>query len=265
MYAVTEGQLSTGVPYLRLGSGPPLLVASGLSSAHANPRGVWRRMALSWLRPLAQHFTVHYVNRKPGLASGATMADLAADYAAAIKEDIGQPVAVHGTSTGGSVVLQLAVDYPDLVQRMVVAAAACRLSEHGRWATAELARLAQDGNARGSSAFVTGLMVRPPFRYPAQGVGWLMGGSWKTDDPTDMVRTLTAEASFDAEPGLARVRAPTLVLGGTADPFYSEDLYRRTAAGMRDGRAVIFPGKSHPYVAGAAVPAGVALGFLIGG
>jgi hypothetical protein len=46
--------------------------------------------------------------------------------------------------------------------------------------------------------------------------------------------------------------------------LYSEDLFRRTAAGMRDGRVVLFPGKNHMYVAGSALPAGVALGFLLG-
>ena len=55
------------------------------------------------------------------------------------------------------------------------------------------------------------------------------------------------------------------MLGGTADAFYSEELFRRTAEGIPDGRAVLFPGKSHMYVAGSAVPAAVALGFLVGG
>jgi hypothetical protein len=41
-------------------------------------------------------------------------------------------------------------------------------------------------------------------------------------------------------------------------------LFRRTAAAIPDGRVVLFPGKSHMYVAGSALPAGVALGFLIG-
>jgi pimeloyl-ACP methyl ester carboxylesterase len=265
MYAVTEGGLSNGVPYLRLGKGPPLLVASGLSPAHANPTGMSRRMALSWARPFAEHFTVYLANRKPGLDSGVSMGDIARDYAEVITKDVGQPVTLHGTSTGGSVALQLAIDHPELVQRMVVAAAACRLSEYGRWVQTELARLTEEGKPRRASAFLMGVMAKAPLRHPAKGVGWLMGGSFETDDPNDMLRTIAAEDSFDAEPDLTRVQAPTLVLGGTADPFYSEDLFRRTAAGVPDGRVVLFPGRSHVYVAGSAVPAAVALGFMLGG
>ena len=85
MGAVTEGRLSTGLPYLKLGQGPPLVLASGLTSEHANPTGVWRRMSLSWAAPFAQHFTVYLVNRKAGLAPGTTIADVAADYAGAIE------------------------------------------------------------------------------------------------------------------------------------------------------------------------------------
>ena len=265
MQRVTDGQFSTGVPYLRLGEGPPLLVASGLTPKHANPEGMARRMALSWAAAFAEHFTVYVANRRPGLAAGVTMTDVAGDYAGAIEEDLGEPVALHGTSTGGSVALQLVIDRPDLVRRMVVAAAACRLSEHGRAVQAELARLAEQGDKRSASALLLGELAPRPLRRPARGIGRLMSGGFSADDPTDMVRLIAAEDAFDAEPELDRIQAPTLVLGGGADSFYSEDLFRRTAAGMPNGQAVILPGKSHLHVAGSKVPAGIALGFLLCG
>jgi pimeloyl-ACP methyl ester carboxylesterase len=264
MQRVTEGRFTNGVPYLRLGEGPPLLVASGLTSTHDNPSGMARRMALSWAAPFAEHFTVHVTNRRAGLPDGVTMSDLATDYAAVIEQDIGEPVLLHGTSTGGSVALQLAVDRPDLVRRMVVSAAACRLSEHGRAIQAELARLGRERDGRGSAALLFEEMSRPPFRRPARALGWLVGGSFVAEDPTDMLRVIAAEDTFDAEPELQRIQAPTLVIGGGADAFYSEELFRRTAAAIPDGRAVVLPGKSHIHVAGAKVPAAIGLGFLLG-
>ncbi|MGH3481206.1 MAG: alpha/beta fold hydrolase [Nocardioidaceae bacterium] len=265
MVVVKEGALSTGLPYLQLGQGPPLVMASGLSAKHANPTGVWRRMSLSWAAPFAEHFTVYLVNRKPGLAPGATLADIAADYAGAIEHDIGQPVLLHGTSTGGSVALQLAIDRPELIQRMVLAAAACRLSPHGRDVMAQVVRLTKEGDNRKVAALLLGEQAPRPLAFAARGLGWVAGGIFAVDDPSDMLITIAAEDSFDAEPGLTRVQAPTLVLGGSADTFYSTDLFRRTADGIPHGRAVLFLGKSHLHVAGSKVPAGIALGFLIGG
>ncbi len=265
MRQVVEGAFSTGVPYLRAGQGPPLLMASGLTSEHANPTGRWRTQALSYVAPFAEHFTVYLANRRPSLPRGASISDIAADYAAAIEDELGGSAAVHGTSTGGSLALQLAADSPELVRRLVVSAAACRLSDEGRRAQAELARLTAAGDHRGVGALLLGSLAPPALALPARGVGWLAGGLFATDDPSDTLVVVAAEDAFDIEPDLGRIAAPTLVLGGSRDPFYSEDLFRRTAAGVPDGRAVIFPGKSHMYVAGSKVPGMVALGFLVGG
>ena len=90
---------------MRLGQGPPLVLAPGLSPEHANPTGVLRRLYISSAAPFAGHFTVYLVNRKIGLAPNSTMADIAADYARAIENDIGEPLMLHGSSTGGAVAL----------------------------------------------------------------------------------------------------------------------------------------------------------------
>jgi pimeloyl-ACP methyl ester carboxylesterase len=260
---VAEGHLSTGVPYLRLGSGPPLLVAAGLTAEHKNPTGAWRRTAVRWAQPFAEHFTVYLANRRPGVPEGVTISEIAGDYAGAIERDLGGSAFVHGTSTGGSVVLQLAVDRPELVTRLVVSASACRINEPGRAMQLELARLAEQGKGRLATAKLMEFMLPPALKLPARAFGWLMGGSFAADDPTDMVRTIRAEDAFDAEPHLGRITAPTLVIGGEVDPFYSPELYERTAAGIPDGRAIVVPGKSHLYVAGSKETARMALDFLL--
>jgi pimeloyl-ACP methyl ester carboxylesterase len=263
MIAATEGEFSTGLPYLKLGEGPPLVQASSLSSQHANPTGLRRRMAVSWAASFAEHFTIYLVNRKPGLAHGATMSDIAADYAGAIEQDLGEPVMLHGTSAGGSVALQLAIDHPALVRRLVVAASACRLPPHVHQVQAEAVRLAQNGEGRRAMALYMSSLVPRPMAIPARGLGWLAGGGFTPQRRSDMLTTLGAECLFDAEPELSRVQAASLVLGGTKDRYYTEDLFRRTAAGIPDGRAIILPGKSHGYVAGSKETAGIALDFLM--
>ena len=262
MRRVSEGRLSTGVPFLRFGKGTPLVVASGMTAKHANPTGAMRRMSLAWAAPFAEQFTVYLLNRREGLAWGTTMADLAADYAGAIEQDIGEPVLLHGSSTGGFVGLQLAIDRPELVRRMVVSAAACRLAPWGRQVEAEVARQTQDGHPRRASALLMGALAPPRLRYPARGMGWMTGGGLA--ERSDMLRTLAAEEAFDAESDLGCVTAPTLVLGGTADPFFSDEVFRRTAAGIPGGRAVVLAGRSHGYVAGSKQTAGMSLGFLLG-
>ena len=264
MRVVSEGWLSGGLPYLRLGQGPPLVMAVGGAAEHANPAGIERRISVSTAARFAGHFTVYVTGRKPGLAVGATMADIAADYAKAIMDDIGEPVAFHGTSAGGAVALQLAIGSPQLVRRMVVVAAAFRLSLAGRQLLTEIAHLVNTGGPRRASALVAGALAPRPFRHAAEALAWL-ANPLGVGNPADMLITNAAAVAFDAEAGLGRVRAPTLVMGGSTDPYYSEDLFRRTAAQIPGGRAVIFPGKGHLYASASKAAASIALGFLLGG
>ena len=192
------------------------------------------------------------------------MSDIAADYASAIEHDLGEPALLHGTSFGGSVALQLAIDHPELVRRLVVAASACRLPSHVQQAQAEAVRLAQNGDGRQAMALYMASLVPRPMSLAARGLGWLLGGGFAPDRRSDMLITLAAECSFDAEPELSSVQAATLVLGGTNDRFYTEELFRRTAAGIPDGRAVILPGKAHNYVASSKMTSRIALDVLLG-
>jgi pimeloyl-ACP methyl ester carboxylesterase len=162
------------------------------------------------------------------------------------------------------VALQLAIGFPHLVRRLVLVAAACRLSPAGRQLLAEVAYLVKTGDSRRASALV-GKALAPRFlRHPAGALAWL-ANPFVAGNPADMLITNAAAAAFDAEAELGRVRAPTLVMGGSADPYYSEDLFRRTAAQIPGGRAVIFPGKGHLYASASKAAASIAPGFLLAG
>jgi pimeloyl-ACP methyl ester carboxylesterase len=111
----TAGYFRSGLPYSRLGRGPrPLVVVQGLTFENKPQPG----LATAMYRFLGQDYTVFSVLRRPGLPQGYTLADMAADYAAMIREEFGGPVDVIGVSTGGSIVQPLAADYPDVVRRL---------------------------------------------------------------------------------------------------------------------------------------------------
>ena len=261
----STGFLHGGTPFLRLGQGPPLVSVAGLTPHHEVPTGWERRMALSWMRPLARHFTVYAVNRKRGLKPGESMSDIAGHLASAIEHDLGEPVFLQGTSTGGSVVLQLAIDRPDLVRRLVVTASAYRLGPRGREQQAEMARLTRTVDATEAWAYLMADLLPSPLRLPARPLMRLVVGTMIPDDPTDMLVTLDAEDVFDVEADLPRIAAPTLVIGGTKDPFYPRELFEGTAAGVRDGRVHVFEGWGHMRTAASGATTNLTLGFMLAG
>jgi pimeloyl-ACP methyl ester carboxylesterase len=247
--SVREGALYGGLPYLAVGQGPPLVVLSGLSAEHANPTGLARRFELQTLKPMARHFTVYAVNRKPGLPAASTIQDLAGHYAEAIAREFPVPVCIEGISTGGSIAQQLAIDHPHLVRRLVLAATACRLSPHGRETQRRFAELTTDGRPRRAYA-----ALGPTLAATAAGgrafaaLMWLFAGSQRADDPSDMLVTVAAEDTFDAAPQLHRITAPTMLVAGGRDRFYSPELFRETAERIPNARLRLYQDKGHAGV-----------------
>jgi pimeloyl-ACP methyl ester carboxylesterase len=68
----------------------------------------------------------------------------------------------------------------------------------------------------------------------------------KPADPSDLVTTILAEDQFSFQQQLARIAAPTLVIAGERDPFYSPTLLEETAAGIPGARLILYPGMGHP-------------------
>ena len=117
------------LPYAALGTGPPLAIFSGLApDTGFEGEGMLRASAGPFL-PLGRRLVVF--NRRPGLPRGMTMAEIAAEHAAALRDGLGR-VDVVGISTGGSIAQQVAADHPDVVDRLVLASTACRLGPLGR-------------------------------------------------------------------------------------------------------------------------------------
>jgi len=239
------------LPYLGLGSGPPLLFLAGLSLEAGVDAAGTERMNASLLRPFAKRRRVLFVNRRSGLPSGMSMAELAEEHAEAVRSALGAPVDVAGISTGGSIAQQLAADHPDCVNRLVLLSTACRLGPHGRTLQRRVAARVRRGAQRKALAVMAAGIV-PPRRgqlaaavlASLAGPRLLAGG----DDLADMATTIEAEDAFDLAKCRSAIRASTLILAGGADRFYSPELFAETARLIPGSRLRVFEGRGHVTV-----------------
>ena len=244
------GILLGGMRYVSFGTGRPLVVLPGLIADHELPGVMDRRFQRRYLGPFARSHSVWWLGRRPGPTPSATMAGIALDYADALRLAFPGPVDVMGISGGGSVALQLAVDHPDVVRRLVVVSAAYRLGPEGRRAVRRGARALQSGRIRKAAAAEFGRLGATRltgvfFRL----VGWVLGGFLYGQAVPDRLATMRAAEAFDLQDRLSEIEAPTLLVGGERDGFYSADLFRGTAARIPHGRLVLYPGKGHALVA----------------
>jgi pimeloyl-ACP methyl ester carboxylesterase len=235
-----------GMPFLAVGSGAPLVFLPGTTPNHDPPTGRDRRFQARQVLPYAGSRRVWWVNRRPGLDPAATMSDIAADYANAMLRRFDEPVDVIGESTGGSVALQLAADHPAVVKRLVIVSAAYKLSEDGRDTMLRVADDVLDGRPRAAGAELMRMAgAGAASRRLLAGLGWLLGTAYFSRVTADLMTTIRADDAFDLRTRLADIVAPTLVIGGDKDAFYSAELFRQTAEGIPRADLALYPGRGH--------------------
>jgi pimeloyl-ACP methyl ester carboxylesterase len=243
------GYFPDGLPYNRLGHGPrPLVIFQGLMLEN-KPQS---RLSVQNYRFLQDAYTVFVVLRKAGLPKGYTMKEMADDYAAMIVREFGKPVDIIGVSTGGSIAQHFAADHPELVRRLVLHSSAYVLNDAAKELQLRIAELGQQGRWTQVNAAMIDFIVPHSgmMKYLAKPIVWtaspLMTLLSAPKDPSDLVVTVLAEDEHDFKERLAEITAPTLVVAGDQDPFYSPSLFRETAEGIPNAKLILYPGMRHP-------------------
>ena len=229
-----------------------MLFVGGLSpqSGVDAPGTEW--MNASLLMPFAARRRVMFVNRRNGLPRGMSMAELADEHADAIRSLGAGPVDVAGISTGGSIAQQLAADHPDVVDRLVLLSTACRLGPEGRTLQRRVAaRIRRGAHRQALAVMMAGFVPPRRGRLGAAALAWLAGPRLLAggDDLADMATTIEAEDAFDLATCRSPIRAPTLILAGSADRFYSPELFTETARLIPGSWLRVFEGRGHVTVA----------------
>ena len=253
------------VPYAAIGSGPPVVICAGLWPTTGVDSGTLVRGALSPVRPMSRQRRLIVLNRRPGMPVAATMREIAAEYADAIQGHFGAPVDVLGTSTGGSIAQQLAADHPHAIRRLVLLSTACRLGPVGRDLQAQVATELESGRIRSAAALAAANLAPRGLRPVAGGLGWAAAGRMFTDARvvSDLVATLRAEDGFDLATCPQPIQAPTLIVAGGRDRFYSAHLVTETAALIPNSTLRSFPRRGHMSVANDRRARATIAGFLL--
>ncbi|MHB1593740.1 MAG: alpha/beta fold hydrolase [Streptosporangiaceae bacterium] len=234
------------LPVLSSGKGQPLFYLGGLLPIAGVDASLARRSAEFSARPFAEMRTVIYANRSPGMPQGMTIAEIAAEHAAAIKALDSGPVDVIGVSTGGSIAQQLAADHPEAVRRLVLISTGCRLSAKTRRMQARIAQYVRAGNPQRALASLAVGIVLPNAELLAHAVAPMMSApARRLGDMTDLATTIEAEDQFDLARCGSPIAAPTLILAGARDRFYPQTLLQETQRTIPGSHMQLFPRRGH--------------------
>lgn len=249
MAAVTAGgwgpprgeRLNDGLSAVAVGEGPPLVVLPGFGRGADLSMGVPRSVAWTAVA-LARGFgrTVHQINRPVCPPAGMTVAQLAGWHAVAFRERFGEPVDVMGVSGGGVIALQMELDHPGTVRRLVLCVAASQVDEHARRELLRIVDLEDEG--RSSAWAGARLIAHGPLRLALLAAYGLSPRRPRAPGEAAFVR---GGQDWDVTGRLGEIRVPVLVAGGTRDRVIPPELLRATASGIPGARLLLFPGRGH--------------------
>jgi pimeloyl-ACP methyl ester carboxylesterase len=246
--SVETGTFLGEFPYVRVGNGPQnLLILPGITLENDPPN----RLA-AWTYRLgfgrfARNYTVYVINRKRGMPPGYISQDMAADYTRVIEGELGSSH-LMGFSTGGSIAQYVALECPEAVQSLVLIVSASRLSEEGREICKRWQALAREERWHELRADMASVTVTSQTNKRLARAFIRVFGRFVLkvpSDPQDFLTTLEADLTHDTTGRLGEISAPTLIIGGSEDPFFSESLLRETAEKIPDATLHIYEGVGH--------------------
>jgi pimeloyl-ACP methyl ester carboxylesterase len=247
--AATEtGTFLGEFPYVRIGSGPEnLVILPGLTLENEPPNRIAAWTYRLGFGRFARNYTVHIINRRRGMPAGFTTQDMAKDCAKVLEQEIG-PSHLLGFSTGGDIAQYVALDHPTAVRSLILVVSACRLSEEGRVTCERWLSLAREGSWQELRADMASVNVTSEAnKRLARAFMKVFGGLVLRvpSDTSDFLTTLEADLAHDTAGRLGEISVPTLIIGGTEDPFFSEGLLRETAEKIPEATLRLYEGVGH--------------------
>jgi pimeloyl-ACP methyl ester carboxylesterase len=226
---------------IRMGRGQPIVLIPGLA-------GGWQ-LLVPLARRLARHHEVILFDLTgERAAASAPRADNMVAYADDVADVIDalglERPAVFGLSFGAAVALELAIEHPRCVGRLLLQGVEARFQSSlgATIARRVLERFPLPADNGFLNQFFNLLHGAKP--QPGPMVDFVVEHCWETDQAV-MARRLALLEAFDVADQLWRIEAPALVLAGTRDVIVPPSRQRALAAAIPQGQFSLVPDAGH--------------------
>lgn len=235
----------TTMDCIRFGSGEKILVMlPGLGDGLRTTKGTAIPVAAMY-RMFAKDFTVYLFSRKNEIPEGYTTRDMAKDLMLAMKALGIHQAHIFGVSMGGMIAQHFAADYPEMVEKLVLAVTCSRPNPILIGAVMEWMDQARQGDHR---ALMDSNMQKIYTDGYYRRNKWTILLVSKITRPKSYDRFLRQAEScltHDSHHRLAEITAPTLVIGGEEDRCLGGDASRELAERIPNAVLKMYPGQGH--------------------
>lgn len=244
IYHAKSGIISD-MNYVSFGSGEKTLVMlPGLGDGLSTVKGKAFILAAAY-RMYAQKYKVYIFSRKNCLPEAYSTRQMAKDQAEAMKALGILKASVLGISQGGMIAQYLAIDYPDLIEKLILAVTSPEAGEITQKVVGTWIDIAKKGNYKAlmidtaEKSYTENYIKKYKILYPLLG---------KTGKPKSFERFLTQANSciqHNAYMELEKIICPTFIIGGGCDKIVGTDAASILADKIKGSELFIYKDLGH--------------------
>lgn len=231
--------------YISFGNGKKTLVMlPGLGDGLTTVKGLAAAMAISY-RIYAKDFKVYVFSRKNNLEEGCTTKKMAADQAKAMKALGIDHAYVVGISQGGMIAQYLAIDFPRLVQKLVLAATAPKPGRLLQKVVKQWIFMAEHNDYKSlmidtaKNTYSDKYLKKYRLLYP------VLGYVGKPKDFKRFVIQAKSCLTHNACLELHKISCPTFIIGGGCDKIVGANASQELADRIQASELFIYNGLGH--------------------
>ena len=235
----------TSMYYASFGRGEKnFILLPGLSDGLATVHGKAMLLAAPY-KQFFDKYTVCMFSRKNDMPDGYSIRDMAADQALAMKALGMEKASVMGVSQGGMIAQYLAADYPELVEKLVLAVTSPRAGETGTACVTKWIGYARRGDHKNLMIDTAENSYSPAYLKKYRKMYPVIGRIGKPADYRRFLVNAEAILRFDASDELSKITCPTLILGGEEDRIVGAEASRELHEKIAGSELFVYEGLGH--------------------
>ena len=235
----------TAMSFVSFGYGEkPLIILPGLSDGLMTVSGKALMLANPYKR-FFDRFTVYMFSRKNELPKEYSIKEMAEDQARAMQKLGLRKASVLGVSQGGMIAQFLAADFPEQVEKLVIAVSAPRANEIVRECVGKWIRLAEEGNHKKLMIDTAEKSYSPEYLKKIRTIYPIIGTVSKPSDYSRFLTNANAILSCDAICELSEIACPTLIIGGETDRIVGVEASYELKENIKGSELFIYKGLGH--------------------
>lgn len=236
---------TTDIDYVAFGKGEkPFIIIPGLGDGLKTVKGT-KGMLARMYKIFGRDHRVYIFSRKNHIKEGYSTRDMARDQKIAM-ENLGiENAHIMGVSQGGMIAQYMAIDYPSMVDKLVIAVSVSRQNETSRQVIKNWISLAKNNDYESliidtmEKTFTEKKLNKFRKLYP------LITRLGKPESFDRFIIQATSCLNHNAYNELDKIKSPTLVIGGDSDKVVGGNASREIAERINNSKLILYKGLGH--------------------